>query len=241
MLQTERRAWPSAILGLALVSLCCARVWAQPNELRGSPPLPPASPSGKLTVPASVAGIDLDDRDISVLVVAGEETTLSSQMAGKIKKVNYGLGDNVPSGAVLVEFDCTEQESQLIAAQAEYRGARETHLTKLRLQALGAAGELEVTVAAAAADKAKSQIVFRDSQIAYCKVVAPFAGRVAKMRVKLAESVAIGQPMIDMLNPGSLKAQLYVPATWIKWLKPGTPFQCRRAMMDAAIARAFRS
>lgn len=225
MLQTERRAWSSALLGLALVSLCCARVWAQPNELRGSPPLPPPSPSGKLTVPASVAGIDLDDRDISVLVVAGEETTLSSQMAGKIKKVNYGLGDNVPSGAVLVEFDCAEQESQLIAAQAEYRGARETHLTKLRLQALGAAGELEMTVAAAAADKAKSQIVFRDSQIAYCKVVAPFAGRVAKMRVKLAESVAIGQPMIDMLNPGSLKVQLYVPATWIKWLKPGTPFQ----------------
>ena len=181
--------------------------------------------SGPSSGAASISGIDLDDRDISVLVVAGEETTLSAQMAGKIKKVNYGLGDNVPRNAVVIEFDCAEQESQLAAAEAEYRGARETHLTKLRLQALGAAGELEVTVAAAGADKAKSQIVLRESQLAYCKVTAPFPGRLAKMKVKLAESVAVGQPMIEMLNPASLKAQLYVPASWIKWLKPGTPFQ----------------
>jgi RND family efflux transporter MFP subunit len=173
----------------------------------------------------NLASAELEERDISVLVVAGEETTLSSQMAGKIKKVNYGLGDNVPANAVLVEFDCAEQEAQLVAAQAEYRGARETHLTKMKLQALGAAGELEVTVAAAAADKAKSQVAFRESQMAYCKVVAPFPGRLAKIRVKLAESVAIGQPMIDMLNPASLKAQLYVPSSYIKWIKPGTPFQ----------------
>jgi membrane fusion protein (multidrug efflux system) len=171
--------------------------------------------------------VDLNERDIAVLVVAGEETTLSAQMAGKIRKVNYGLGDTVPNNAVLVEFDCAEQEAQLLAAQAEYRGARETHLTKMRLQALGAAGELEVTVAAAGADKAKSQITFRESQIAYCKVSAPFPGRLARLRVKLAESVAVGQPMVDMLNPASLKAQLYVPANWISWLKPGTPFQVR--------------
>ena len=83
----------------------------------------------------------LEDRDISVLVTSGDETTLSSQMAGKIKKVNYGLGDNVAAKAVLLEFDCEEQDAQLQSAEAEYRGARETHLTKLRLQALGAALE----------------------------------------------------------------------------------------------------
>jgi RND family efflux transporter MFP subunit len=186
-----------------------------------------AQPPGTAAPASKDLAVDLDDRDISVLVVAGEETTLSAQMAGKIKKVSYGLGDIVPANAVLVEFDCAEQEAQLLAAQAEYRGARETHLTKMRLQALGAAGELEVTVAAAAADKAKSQITFRESQMAYCKVAAPFPGRLAKLRVKNAESVAIGQPMVDMLNPSSLKAQLYVPASWIKWLKPGAPFQVR--------------
>jgi membrane fusion protein (multidrug efflux system) len=166
----------------------------------------------------------LEDRDISVLVTSGDETTLSSQMAGKIKKINYGLGDNVGVKAVMLEFDCEEQDAQLQSAEAEYRGARETHLTKLRLQALGAAGELEVTVAASAADKAKSQVTLRESQLAYCKVVAPFTGRLVKLKVKLAESVSLGQPLIELVNPGSLKAQLYVPAAWLTWLRPGAHF-----------------
>jgi membrane fusion protein (multidrug efflux system) len=164
-----------------------------------------------------------DDKDISVLVASGDETTLSSQMAGKIKKIHFGLGESVAVGAVILEFDCEEQEAQLQSAEAEYRGARETHLTKMRLQALGAAGELEVTVAAAATDKAKSQVSLRESQMAFCRVLSPFAGRVVKVRVKTAESVPIGQPLLEIVNPNSLKAQLYVPASWLNWVKPGTP------------------
>lgn len=171
----------------------------------------------------------LEDRDISVLVTSGDETTLSSQMAGKIRKVNYGLGDNVAAKAVILEFDCEEQDAQLQSAEAEYRGARETHLTKLRLQALGAAGELEVTVAASAADKAKGQVAVRESQMAYCKVVAPFTGRLVKLKVKLAESVQLGQPLLDLVNPGSLKAQLYVPAAWLGWIRPGSQFSVKTA------------
>lgn len=193
-------------------------------------PLPQAAPpqpagQGRANMGALLDQLTtIDDRDISVLVTSGDETTLSSQMAGKIRKINFGLGDNVAIKSVILEFDCEEGVAQLEAAAAEYRGARETHLTKMRLQALGAAGELEVTVAASAADKARSQISLRESQLAYCKVVAPFSGRLVKMRVKLAESVSLGQPLLEMVNPGSLKAQLYVPAAWLGWIKPGTPF-----------------
>jgi RND family efflux transporter MFP subunit len=200
---------------------------------------PPPAPSGaaQAVQPSSRIGMGalldqfttLEDRDISVLVTSGDETTLSSQMAGKIKKVNYGLGDNVAAKAVILEFDCEEQDAQLQSAEAEYRGARETHLTKLRLQALGAAGELEVTVAASVADKARGQVAVRESQMTYCKVVAPFTGRLVKLKAKLAESVSLGQPLLDMVNPGSLKAQLYVPAAWLGWIRPGSQFSVKTA------------
>ena len=93
----------------------------------------------------------------------------------------------------------------------------------MRLQALGAAGELDVKVAAAAAEKARSQLNFRESQLAYCRVDAPFAGNVARVRVKPAESVPAGQPLIDLVNTNALKAQMFVPAAWVTWLKIGTP------------------
>jgi multidrug efflux pump subunit AcrA (membrane-fusion protein) len=43
------------------------------------------------------------------------------------------------------------------------------------------------------------------------------------LRVKPAESVAIGQPLVDVVNTVSLKAQMFVPAAWAGWLKTGTP------------------
>lgn len=196
----------------------------QAGEMRaetGRPPIP------ELNLMQSGESLKSDSNEISVLVVPEEEATLSSQMPGKIKRVTVGLGDGFPKGAILIEFDCSEQEAQLQSAQAEYLGARETHLAKLRLQALGAAGELEVTLAASAAEKAKSQITLRDAQLAYCKVTAPYDGRVAKMKVKAQESVAMGQQLVDIVNPASLKAQLYVPAAWSARIKVGARFQVK--------------
>jgi membrane fusion protein, multidrug efflux system len=161
--------------------------------------------------------------EVPALIAGVEESTLSSQMAGKIRQVHVGLGDSFRKGARLIDFDCSEQWAQLETVAAELRAARETHLARMRLQALGAAGELDVTVAAAAAEKARSQVSLREAQLAYCRVNAPFDGSVARLRVKPAESVAIGQPLVDVVNTVSLKAQMFVPAAWAGWLKTGTP------------------
>lgn len=188
---------------------------AQADAAAPSPEAPSAAPSEK---PAASA-----PSEVAALILASQETTLASQMAGRIRLVGVGLGDQVKKGQRLMEFDCSEQAAQLESAEAEYRGARETHLARMRLQALGAAGELEVTVAASAADKAKSQVEVRKAQLAYCSVQAPFAGNVARVRVKTSESVNAGQPLVDLVNPEALKAQMFVPAGWVAWLRAGTP------------------
>lgn len=182
-----------------------------------------AAEPGKPAEPPKTPAKGANESEVAALIVAGEETTLSSQMAGRISRIAVGLGDHVQKGAILLQFDCAEQKAQLDTADAEYRGARETHLARLRLQALGAAGELEVTVAAAAADKARAQVAVRKSQMAYCAVHSPFQGNVARLRVKPAESVNVGQALVDLVNPASLKAQMFVPAGWIQWLRPGVP------------------
>lgn len=193
----------------ALTVLAAASLWwggAFGQELREIPPAPVAA----------------DVNEVPALILAGQETTLSSQMAGRIRVLNVGLGDDFAKGATLLEFDCSEQQAQLDTATADFRAARDTHLARLRLQALGAAGELEVTVAAAAADKARSQIAFRESQMAYCKVEAPFAGKVARLRVKASESVNASQPLVELVNPAFLRAQMFVPAAWIGRVRVGS-------------------
>lgn len=190
-----------------------------------SPAVKPGAAAAPVFVPPAAPAPE--SNEVAALVHASEETTLSSQMAGKVKRIAVGLGDQFKAGTRLMEFDCTEQQAQLQTAQAEYRGARETHLSRLRLHALGAAGELEVTLAAAATDKANSQVVLRESQLAYCVVDAPFPGKVARLRVKTAESVPLGHPLLDLVNPSSLKAQIFVPAAWAAWLRPNAAITIR--------------
>jgi membrane fusion protein, multidrug efflux system len=215
--------WPAVVL-------CCIASIAQSQTppAKGDKPaasLPRTSSSLSSSTLNSLLeqATSVEDREISALVASGDESILSSQMAGKVKKIHFGLGDTVKVGALLLEFDCEAEEAQLKAAEAEYRGARESHLAKMRLQALGAAGELEVTLAASAADKARSQLNLRESTMAYCRVVAPFSGSLVKIRVKGAESVPLGHPLLELVNPESLKAQLFVPSSWSRWIKLGTP------------------
>jgi len=195
---------------LALFAACCA-----------------AQPATPRTAADAVAASPAQAGEVAAIVQASEETTLSAQMAGRILKINIGLGEQARAGARLLEFDCAEGQAQLLSADAEFRGARETHLARLRLQALGAAGELEVTIAAAAAEKARSQVDLRKAQLAYCHVNAPFPGRVARLRVKAAESVQVGQAMIDIVNPATLKIQMFVPAAWSAWLRPNLSFELK--------------
>ncbi len=162
------------------------------------------------------------DEASSAIIGSGNEAVLSAQMMGRIKHLNATLGASFAEGAVLVEFDCAERDAQLNAAQADYLGARETHLAKLRLEGLGAASELEVTTAAAAASRAKAQVALISSQVAHCKVLAPFAGRVAKLRAKEAETVNAGQALLEIVNPTDLKATINAPASYLRWLRTGS-------------------
>ena len=160
---------------------------------------------------------------LSALVIAENEAVLSAQMTGKIKKINYGIGQVFSPGAVLVEFDCAESQAKLDALNAEYLGARETHLAKLKLQGLGAAGDLEVTLAAASGEKAKSLVKQQEVQMAYCNIIAPYAGRVVRLKAKQAENVAPNQPVMEIVAAAKLKATVHVPSGMSIRLKQGSP------------------
>ncbi|WP_434559948.1 efflux RND transporter periplasmic adaptor subunit [Pseudomonas sp. R1-6] len=165
------------------------------------------------------------DAGVRVLLVADQETTLASQLVGRVRAVNASLGSTFSKGDVLVSFDCDEQVARLKMAQADLSSARETHDAKLRLQGLQSAGEVEVSLAASAAEKAAAQVAQYRAQQQQCNVLAPFDGRVVKVQVKAFQGVNLGQPLLDIISKGPLKVRVNVPSKWLVWLKPDLPFQ----------------
>ncbi|MGE4242408.1 efflux RND transporter periplasmic adaptor subunit [Ramlibacter sp.] len=226
---------------VATLGLSAAAVLAQtpprpapPGQVQPLPLRPPRAiaPADSVAAPTAIPvpapatlGVPIaGPGEVRALVVAEMEATISSQFAGRLISMPKQVGDSFKQGELLAAFDCSERQATVKVAQAELLSARETHLARLKLQSLGAASDLDVTVAAAAAAKARSQLELARTQEQYCVVHAPYPGKVVRMRAKAFESVNLGQPLLEIVNPASLRAQLFVPSAWLRWLKPGANF-----------------
>ena len=161
---------------------------------------------------------------VRVLLVADRETTLSSPVTAKIKMLYVSIGAQFGAGQTLVRFDCEEPVARLSMANAELAGAVEAHEAKIRMQGLEQASDVEVALAASAAAKARGQVELQQAQVAQCTIMAPWAGRVAKVHVRTHMSVTPGQPMVDLVKSGPLRLKLNAPSRMIGKVKPGTLF-----------------
>ena len=103
---------------------------------------------------------------IRVLLSPELETTLTAQMAGRISHLQAQLGARVEKGRTVVAFDCAEAAARLDMARAEHAAATETLGAKQRLRKLEAAGDVEVSLAVAEANKAKAAIALSRAQLA---------------------------------------------------------------------------
>jgi RND family efflux transporter MFP subunit len=177
-------------------------------------------PCAAQTAPA-IAAADA----IRVLLAAEQETTLIAQMSGRIEVLNAGLGQPVTKGRQIVAMECGESQARLRMADAELVSARENLAAKNGLRQLNAAGDMEVSMAAAAVDRAKGAVSLGQSQVAYCSVNAPFTGRIARIYVKQHQGVNAGAPLVDLVSEGPLKLRLNVPSLYLRQLKVGTPFE----------------
>ncbi|WMY72589.1 efflux RND transporter periplasmic adaptor subunit [Buttiauxella selenatireducens] len=161
-------------------------------------------------------------QNVRFLVLANRESPLSSVVPGRIAKVNVALGDSVAQGKVLATMDCSDLVARRNAAEAEYRAAQLRYEAKAKLQGLQSAAALEVGLAAADVNRTKGQMGIFDAQLAQCRFIAPFAGRIAKIYVKEGQGIGAGAPVIDLVGSGTLRARLNAPSSWVAWLKVGS-------------------
>lgn len=186
-------------------------------------PVPPAGAPARAG--ASPTPGTEDPNAIRVLLSPELETTLVAQMVGRIASLQAQMGARVQKGRTVVGFDCSEASARLHMAQAEHAAAKETLGAKERLRKLDAAGDVEVALATAEADKSRAAIALVRTQLTQCTVAAPFNGRVVKVHVKPHQGVNVGTPLVDLINDGPLKLRLNVPSRWLKQLRIGTSFE----------------
>lgn len=181
-----------------------------------------AATLGWTSEPAKAA----DDR-IRVQISAQQQTVLSAEIAAKLINLPVKEGESFRAGQVLAGFDCAIQRAQLGKAAASADAARQTLKVNRRLAELNSISTLEVDQAAAKLRESEAEASSMRAMLAKCSVVAPFAGRIAKVHVEPHQFITQGKPLLDIVDARQLEVKLLVPSKWLAWVNKGTKFTVR--------------
>jgi RND family efflux transporter MFP subunit len=159
------------------------------------------------------------------VVEAVRQSTVSAQISGRVKEVNFDVGDTVQKGQIILRIDEGETEqalagsqAQVMQAQAALTQAKTNYERALQLYEQKYISQSGLDKAKADYDVAKAQAAASqagETQSAlahgYAAVIAPFGGVVASRFVEVGEVVSPGKQLMVGFDPSEMRVIVNVP------------------------------
>lgn len=169
------------------------------------------------------------ERVFDGVIEAVHQSTVSSQMLGRIVEINYDVDDFVPKDGLIVRFRDTEPRARLEQAKAglaeakarlteandELARVKDVYAKKLVAKAELDKAQAGKTAAAARVEAASARLKEAQEQLAHTEVRAPFAGIVTERHVEVGETVGVGQPLMTGFSYEHLRATVYIPQAFV--------------------------
>jgi RND family efflux transporter MFP subunit len=206
------RLAPGLLLALALAAC-------------GEAPAPKAPPAAALKAAAAeVREVDLT-YSAEAVIEAVRQSTVSSQISGRIVELRFDVGDFVKKGEVIARIDERAATQAVAASEAQVReadaAARNARLNYERSRQLLA----QKFISQAALDKAEADSKQAQARLSamlagagqaatersFATIVAPYSGVVAARHVELGEMAVPGKPLMTGFDPSTLRAVANVP------------------------------
>lgn len=173
-------------------------------------------------------------------LVASQRGEVAAQVAGAVARVEVQVGDRLSEGDLIAELDrdrlqasATLADARVAAAEAQIGADRaelslleqeQARLQRLRNSAAFSAAQLEdkrqeIEAAAARIDRARALLEEARADLALARtdlddtsVRAPYSGVVTERHVSAGDFVNAGEPVVALLDDGSLEIEADVPS-----------------------------
>jgi RND family efflux transporter MFP subunit len=204
-------------------------------------PNPMAGGSGAMPVKVLEArAVPVDDASEYVATLKSRDSAvIMPQVEGQITQIYVHSGEHVPAGRALIEIDplkqqatMKSQESSRAAQQANLDWAKKQYERSQGLSSAGVVSKQDLDQAKATLDAAQAQMDSLNAQVReqevqlhYYRVVAPRAGVVGDIPVRVGDRVTTATVVTTVDQPGSLEAYVYVPIERSSQLKLNLPVQ----------------
>lgn len=207
-------------LAAVLASAPLAAVHAAP--VVPAKPAVPARAAAAVAAPARPAVAAQPAPVVRVLIKAGREARIASQMNGRISALPQRMGQSFSKGDLLVGFECDHQMAEQGAAEAMLLKAEKTHESRVQLASMKAVSDLDVQLAQADMAQARAQLERARASVRDCRILAPYNGSVVRVIANQWENVGPGAPLLEIVERGNLFVEALVQSSWLTWIKPGS-------------------
>ena len=191
---------------------------------------PSAGSSSELSIPVEGEAV-IQDTLVLAVSAAGQvapwrQSIITATVAGQVRAVDVVENAGVATGSALVSIDPAEYELALAEAQASLRTAeaqyRETTLFDERITDAKVREERQKAARAKSGlDRAEVAVQKAKLELSRSRVRAPFAGRIANIKVQPGQWVRPGDELMTVVELSRVKVEVQVLEGQISFLTPG--------------------
>tara|TARA_B100000287_G_scaffold95109_1_gene87266 strand:+ start:1356 stop:2081 length:726 start_codon:yes stop_codon:yes gene_type:complete len=171
----------------------------------------------------SITTAKSETKEARALVVATEKVAISSEIAARVEKINFLMGEAFDKGDVLISFDCKLYKAQLEVIKADHKSAKIQLKNDKELLDMRSIGELQYQLSESALRKTEAELSIAKLNVERCNIVAPYDGKVMNVYTNVFTSIEQRQTLMDIVGDGLLEAEIVAPSNWLKWLKKDYP------------------
>ncbi len=177
---------------------------------RGEPPPPPevARPVKVITLEAPSNTLE---RSFPGVVRAAERVELAFQVPGKLQELPAKQGNEVEKGELLAALDPRDYRSDLSAAQSNFIEAKSNYERGQELVKDGFISKVDFDRLKARFGTTRSELEKAKKALEDTRLIAPFAGRVARRYVENFQEVQAKEPVVSLQDVSVLEIVVNAP------------------------------
>lgn len=173
-------------------------------------------------------------------LVASQGVSISSEVGGIIRSINFKSGQEVESGALLVQLDNQTELASLETARAQFESDNSQYQRLLKLKNQSFVTNNDLDTQAGLVEVARSQIGVAEAALDKKKITAPFSGKLGIRLVDVGEYIAPGTSIVSLQSVDRLFLDFTLPESNFKDLTVGQSISFKvRSYPDEAFSASI--
>jgi membrane fusion protein, multidrug efflux system len=195
----------------------------------------------------------VDDINAVGTIRSNESVVIRPEVSGRITKLNFSDGQHVKKGQLLVAFDSTVNQAEVLQAKAELGIAKANFERNADLAKQKFISERAKDESLANVQVLEAKLALAQARLSKLEIKAPFSGIVGIRTVSVGDYVKDGADLVNLEDISSVKVDFRVPEKYSDVVHngqaievqvdalPGNPFHAKVNAVDPQVDSSGRS